>query len=157
MTTIVGIDPGITGALAMYDPASGRVLKVEDMPISAKGTGHGNQVAAHVLATLLRSWVPSLAIVEAQGAMPKQGVTSMLSLGRTMGVIEGVLAALEVPYVTVRPGEWKRRAGLLKADKDQSRTLALQLNPQFAEALRRQKDHGRAEAMLIARFGAKPT
>lgn len=154
MTTIVGIDPGISGAIAMYDPEGQRMLRVADMPITAKSSGKGNQVAAHALAIILRDMAPTFAVVEQQGAMPGQGVTSMLSLGRTLGVIEGVLAALEIPYVLVQPQAWKKRAGLKGADKDKSRTLAMQMFPGHATDLARKLDHGRAEAMLIARFGA---
>jgi crossover junction endodeoxyribonuclease RuvC len=79
----------------------------------------------------------------------------MFSFGCSFGVILGVLAALSIPLVLVRPQAWKKRAGLpgKRENKDAARTLAQQLYP-LAE-LGRKKDIGRADAILIARFGAK--
>jgi crossover junction endodeoxyribonuclease RuvC len=78
----------------------------------------------------------------------------MFSFGVSYGVVQGVLASLFIPYILVRPAEWKKRAGLIGAEKDKARTIAQQLYPQ-AE-LARKRDVGRADAILIARHGAKP-
>lgn len=45
---------------------------------------------------------------------------------------------------------WKRRLGLIGQDKDVGRLLAIQRFPSAAHLLRRKKDHGRADALLIA-------
>lgn len=145
---IAGIDPGITGAIAVLD--GGQLVAVHDLPVTAKATGKGQALNAALLAEMVRELRIDVALLEAQRAMPGQGVTSVFSLGRTMGVLEGVLAAAGVSYRLIEPATWKRAAGLVKADKDQSRTAALQLFPGAAHHLARKKDHGRAEAMLIA-------
>jgi crossover junction endodeoxyribonuclease RuvC len=62
----------------------------------------------------------------------------------------GLLAALQIAYTTVRPAIWKRALGLGK-DKEAARLRAMQLFP--AADLRRKKDHGRAEALLLAWWG----
>jgi crossover junction endodeoxyribonuclease RuvC len=168
--TRIGIDPGITGAIAVLDDDP----RVYDMPTASKLSGKGQQVEAHTLAAIIRAvmrlpgetffasdaaneskWRENcVAYLEHVGPMPKQGVTSVWSFGRSAGVVEGVLAALGVPTVLVRPQAWKRRAGILRADKDASRTLAMQIWPGLADQLGRKRDVGRAEALLIARFGA---
>ena len=148
----VGIDPGLTGAIAFLWGDGG--VDVLDIPVLPRLSGKGMQVNARQLYFILNSVPPkSLVCFEQVNAMPGQGVTSMFHFGRTVGVIEGVLGSLGLPYEMVRPQVWKKRAGLLKKEKDASRTLALQMYPQIAEKLERKKDNGRAEALLIARYG----
>ena len=63
----------------------------------------------------------------------------------------GILAALEIPHQQVHPATWKAvvMAGCTK-DKDASRVKAMQLYPKTAKDLTRKKDHGRADALLMA-------
>ena len=82
--------------------------------------------------------------------MPGQGVSSTWTTGYGFGVWLGVLAALALPHTRVRPAIWKRAMGLGK-DKEQARLRAIQLFP--SADLRRKKDHGRAEALLLAWYG----
>jgi crossover junction endodeoxyribonuclease RuvC len=51
----------------------------------------------------------------------------------------------------VTPGVWKRHAGLIGKEKDASRELAARLYPQATLNLK--KHHGRADALLLARYG----
>ena len=77
----------------------------------------------------------------------------MFSFGTSYGIVIGVLAALSIPMVLVSPQTWKANAGIRGKDKDYARTLAQQLYP--GAELGRKKDIGRADAILIARFGDK--
>jgi crossover junction endodeoxyribonuclease RuvC len=88
-------------------------------------------------------------IEEAQ-SMPAQGVRSMFTIGLGFGVWLGVIGTLGLPYTRVRPQVWKRGLGLT-ADKEQCRLRAMQLFP--GADLRRKKDHGRAESLLLAHYG----
>jgi hypothetical protein len=65
---------------------------------------------------------------------------------------DGLLATLGLAYTRVRPGVWKKALGLTR-DKEQTRLRAMQLYP--GADLRRKKDHGRAEALLLARWGSR--
>lgn len=154
---IVGIDPGVSGAIAGVSPSS-RFAWVEDMPIATQmtKTRKHNQIDAAGLARVLRPRLAeiTLVLIERVHAMPGQGVSGVFSLGDSAGCIRGVCAALGLSVQFVEPMRWKKHAGLVKADKDASRTLAVQLYPGASGALMRKKDHGRAEALLIARFGA---
>lgn len=146
---LIGIDPGLTGAVAVFEPKG---PAVHDLPVTARQTGKGFEVNARMLAALLHSLAPSHAVIERQGPMPKQGVTSVYSLGRTAGLIEGVLAMHGASVDWVRPAEWKRAYGLTGKTKDASRSKALELFPSLASQLTRVRDHGRAEALLIANW-----
>lgn len=140
---IIGIDPGINGALAMYD--HGTLQEVVDMPCLA------GQVDGGALADLFARKQPQMIAVERMQPMPRNGSIASFSLGVNYGVILGVAAAGAHPFITMRPSEWKRRMGLLKKPKEASRRLAIELWPNHANQFRLVKHDGRAEAALIAR------
>ena len=145
---ILGVDPGKTGAIAALT-VDGRLAGVDDMPVT------GSIVSAALLDELVHNRVdpladrPGTAVIELVHAMPGQGVTSMFSFGRSLGVVEGVLAAQEWSIEWVTPARWKKTLGL-SADKDESRRRAIELWPEHAGLFARKKDNGRAEAALIA-------
>jgi crossover junction endodeoxyribonuclease RuvC len=148
----IGIDPGNTGAVAVL--GINGFVDVHDMPLMA--SGKKQQVnAAELFKILLSIKAMSAggvdAVVEKVSAMPGQGVSSMFNFGMGFGVIQGVLAGAGIPYTLVTPQSWKKRAGLIGKDKDMARTVAQQLYPDAP--LGRKKDIGRADAILIARFG----
>lgn len=150
----IGIDPGQTGAIAVME--KGLIVQVIDMPVMARTHGKGQQVDASALASELfgvGTGTISEVVMEQVGAMPGQGSTSMFNFGEGVGIIKGVLGALQIPVRMVTPQRWKKIAGLTGKDKDAARSLAIQLHPEAAEHLRRRKDVGRADAIMIARFG----
>jgi len=144
MSYILGVDPGLSGALAFYSPIT---LVTYDMPVVDGG------VDAAELTRLIRSMDVSCAVVERVHSMPKQGVSSVWTFGYSAGVLRGVIVALGIPLHLVSPTVWKRHYRL-GADKEASRALAIQLWPTSAD-FRRKKDHGRAEAALMAKYGAE--
>lgn len=150
---LIGIDPGLTGAIAWLDNKKA-LVNVVDMPLMAS-TGKKQQINAAELSKILnlKYKVRPTVIVERVSAMPEQGVTAMFNFGLSYGVIQGVVAALQLPMVLVTPGAWKKKAGLSGKSKDAARALAQQYYPEAA--LGRKKDIGRADAILIARFGVK--
>lgn len=161
MTFILGIDPGLSGACAVLTDA-GEFVEVFDVPVMQAGGKQSyvknvvNAAAMHDRLVLVRSRGAALfAYVESVSAMPKQGVASMFSLGHTVGTIQSVLACLHIPYVMVRPQEWKKSVGLLKTEKAQSRAVAIQRFPSASPQLTRVKDHNRAEAILLGHYGAQ--
>ncbi len=150
---VLGIDPGLTGAVAVLGEG-GRVLMAEPIPTVYRGGGKvKREVDAAGIVHLLRPYAREmmLAAVEAVASRPGQGVASTFSLGHSLGVVCGVLAALAIPYRLVPPAAWKRHYGL-PAEKEAARALATRLYPEVP--LHRKADHGLAEALLIARYGA---
>lgn len=154
MSIVLGFDPGQTGAIAAYDGAI--ITGLIDMPTMARLHGKGQQVDPYTLATEILDLCGgrnATAVIEAVSAMPGQGVSSMFRFGESVGVVLGVLGALQMPVRWVTPQRWKKAAGIAGRDKDAARSLAIQLHPEVAELLKRKKDVGRADAALIARFG----
>jgi crossover junction endodeoxyribonuclease RuvC len=147
---ILAIDPGAKGALAFFNPATGALELVDTPTVEVKrGAKTKNEISAQMLAGIIRARSPSEAVVEKVGAMPGQGVSSMFQFGRGVGMIEGVLAALEVPVTYVAPQKWQRDVGA-RAGKDGNRQRAAELFPAYAQSFARAKDDGRADAALMA-------
>jgi crossover junction endodeoxyribonuclease RuvC len=148
MTTLLAFDPGLTGAVAVRNRIVG--VAVWDLPTRATSSGTvKRELDARELAAMLYLLSrPAVAIVERTHAMPGQGVASMFSMGVTRGVILGVLGALAVESTEVEPRVWKRAYGLT-ADKKSSILKARAMFPSLAPLLMREKDHNRAEALLM--------
>lgn len=140
----IGIDPGQTGAVAVLHPDG---YEVWDWP--------GDEVAAAERVRYIHNrYQVRLAAIEQVSAMPGQGVSSMFKFGANFGAWKGILAALAIPFRTVRPQEWQKglvpkKEGTVKP----SLTVARRMFP-LAE-LGRQKDHGRADALLIAEWARR--
>jgi len=149
---LLAIDPGLSGALAVVD--TGCALEIEDLPTVTvdRGGKAKRQIDVAALAADVRRLAPVHAIIERVGARPGQGVSSMFAFGRSVGQVEGVVAALGIPITYVTPQIW-RKALSVPAGKDGSRLRASQLLPAYAERWRRAKDDGRAEAALIGLYG----
>ena len=145
---ILGVDPGVSGAIAFYFPLATNRVAAEDVPTA------GSEIDPVTLMRRLKQMGPTFAMVEQVSAMPGQGVSSMFKFGAAYGTVRGVIAALEIPVHLVAPSKWKKHFRL-SADKEQARALALRLFPASSQHFERKKDHGRAEAALIARYGAE--
>jgi len=146
MTTIAGIDPGITGGLACIH--RGKLVAVEAMPV------HDGRADGRAIDEMLTEWEPDAVYVENTQPMPKNGSIASFSLGLNTGIVLGVVQANQFRLVRVRPVDWKRKMGLVGKNKDASRGLATELFPEFADRFKRVKDDGLAEAALIARHGS---
>jgi len=132
------------------------LIDVVDMPtheLSRNGKAK-RQIAAADLAGIFTQHDPRHVIVEKVSAMPGQGVTSMFSFGRSLGIIEGIIAAYNIPVTYVTPGVWTKGIGR-GAGKDASRARACELYPAHQKQFARVKDDGRADAVLIGAWWLK--
>jgi len=142
-----GIDCGYrTGGVALIDKSG--FAEVHDLPVYSEG---GVDITA--LNEILTSVDIDHIFIERQQAMPKQGVSSTFKLGYAYGQIVTTVALTQTPYTILTPTGWKK--GLrLPSDKDAARRLAQQWYPKCASDFTRKKDEHRAEALLIAHYGA---
>jgi crossover junction endodeoxyribonuclease RuvC len=143
---ILGIDPGLGGALALIGDG---FLAVEDMPVM--GVGRQKVVNGAQVANIVDRWEPDTVMLERVHAMPKQGVVSAFRFGQVLGTIEGIVLGINIPLRYCTPQKWKKHFRL-NADKEQARMQAIRLFPSLADQLSRKKDDGRAEALLIAKY-----
>jgi len=149
---IVGIDPGVTGALALID---GDDVRVYDMPRDTDG------IAGVTVYRLISKWDPAEVYIERTHAMPMNGSKATYSLGDTNGSLRTAVHILRIPLIWVPSLKWQnefslRKPGLTDAErKNRSRWRAQELFPTLADQLMRIKHHNRAEALLIAEYGRR--
>jgi hypothetical protein len=154
----------LDGAIAaLY--LDGRLLDVLPLPVLRHKSGR-RELDPVLLAGQIR-WLqsriplappPRLAVVEAVGARPGQGVVSMFGFGRTLGAIEGVLAAMSIPVERPTPQRWKK-AILDGTKKDKTAAIAY-VRRRFpgAELVpkgKRTPHDGMAESLCLAEYGRR--
>jgi crossover junction endodeoxyribonuclease RuvC len=156
-TTIIGIDPGLTGAVSILWPD--KHITIEDTPTMAVkkaggkiGTEYLPREMANILQGLEANW--SQIYIEAVHSMPKQGVSSTFTFGKGYGIWIGIIAAFGIPVTFVTPQKWKKALMQGIHDKDAARLRAQQLYPSMMPQLKLKKHVGRADALLIMHYGA---
>ena len=153
---IIGIDPGISGALCFFE--DGQVKEIIDMPVMADGKKNKRQINASQTYNEISKRINKLpkkdiiVVIEQVSAMPGQGVTSMFNFGQSFGVLKGICSAMQLSMHFVRPAKWKKYFGLMKTEKDASRTKVIEIFPYISSQLSRKKDSNKADAILIASF-----
>lgn len=150
---IIGIDPGLDGALAVLNP-SGQVIDVIDTPtVTIKGSRRDYYIPG--IFDLLRvHMIDAMVWVERQQAFPQQGVASTFRTGMGYGIWLGLLAGMGIRHEVVSPQVWQREmyAGVEGDGKDRSLLAAARLWPHVTIPRSR---HGRADALLIAEWGRR--
>ena len=148
MTQFVGVDPGKEGAIALWGQY------VIDLPYL------GDEPDVRAITAQFREWeveAGDTIAIEYQAAFSRpgasMGVTSAFQLGKGYGMLLTCAYLYGLRVLLPRPAAWKKAYALIGKDKDASRQLATQMFP-WAE-LARKKDHGRAEALLIADWARK--
>jgi crossover junction endodeoxyribonuclease RuvC len=129
MTRYLGIDPGLSGALAIVATVNGLPLLVDAIDMPSTGTGAKARVDVIAAAKWIGKHAPSAAYVERAQAFPGQGASSGFSYGRAVGALEAVVALCAIPMILVEASVWKRQLRLPGKDKEAARQRALQLFP----------------------------
>lgn len=167
----IGIDPGVTGAIAVLQ--QGVPVLVESFPIvitakaprKKKGkTVHGKRteldysgVAERIkyISTLITD--SYVCLLERVGAMPRDSTTSAFCFGASFGAIKMALAANNISYSLVQPRMWQKYFLGAKNWNDarelKERYFAV-ANTAFPQLglTSIYKDSGRAAAVLIADY-----
>ena len=153
---IIGIDPGISGAICFFE--NGQVKEVINMPVMADGKKNKRQINGPQTYNEILKRINNypkkdiIVVIEQVSAMPGQGVTSMFNFGQSFGVLKGICSAMQLSMHFVRPAKWKKFFNLINAEKDASRTKAIEIFPYISTQLSRKKDANKADAALIASF-----
>lgn len=154
--SVMGIDPGLGGGLAIIHPHDGVLL--EPLPVI------GNELDLAELSRMLEFHANDIrvAVLEKVAAMPGQGVSSMFKFGKVYGAIQALLVAHKIAFVDARPQQWMKvmHAGVSQKleSKERSRLVFAQLFPNV-DARRtikcRTPDMGLVEAALMAEYGRR--
>ena len=155
----MGVDPGAYGALAFLTITEGFPTHLECVDIPTGKVGRRTHVDAWALARKVderctEKHEPLAALILEQGGVrPQNGRVGARTFWLGLGEVRGVFAAHFVPLEEVSPAVWKR-AMRVTADKGSSLYRASSVFPQWSAQWALAKQHGRAEAALIALWGA---
>ena len=153
---IIGMDPGISGAICFFE--NGEVKEIIDIPNMADGKKNKRQINGPQVYNEISSRIKNtpkkeiVVVIEQVSAMPGQGVTSMFNFGQSFGVLKGICSAMQLSMHFIRPAKWKKYFGLIKTEKDASRTKVIEIFPYISSQLSRKKDSNKADAILISSF-----
>ncbi len=154
---ILGIDPGLGGALAFLHHIDDVLL--EPMPLDSE-----KQLDLVELNRLISSFANQIdhAFLEKVSAMPGQGVCSMFKFGYVFGVIQGILVANKIPFTLVRPQVWQKKMHpMIESESKVRSRLAFENHFPGISALKTARskvpDMGLMEAALIAKYGYQQT
>lgn len=153
---VLGIDPGLSGALAMWD---GKTLLTLEIP-TVKSTGRGREVLWSELNRYWDEWFwwADHVFLERVMSRPGEGVSSAFKFGLVFGGLRGMIAAKLIPTTLVTPSVWMKEMGVGRGSKEASIIRATELFPANAKEFRGPKGgrkDGVAEAALIALYGTR--
>lgn len=155
----VGIDPGISGAIAIIRKTTDSIIveAIHDMPVITKTLASGktrnrvDAVALHQILSLDHT-ITGRICIEDVCSRPGEGAVQAFGFGHGLGVVETCARITQAEVQMVPPARWKAAYGLT-SNKGESRHLAQALTGD-AQTFKRAKDDGRAEAFLLAAWGA---
>lgn len=167
MLLIAGIDPGATGATAIYDLDADKLVSIWDLPNYKVQVGKTTRTRLdiddlHAQFEMLKLMgVRLIGIENVQGGVfgsnRKQGAVSAFQFGYTFGLLTMAARATGIPYDTASPAVWKLQekvpraeVGIVaKADKD------FPEHRDLFHTTRGRLLHDRAEAAFLARYFAR--
>ena len=158
---VLGIDPGVTGAWAIVDvPASGPPVLIDIGDLPVREVQMSKRIARRLdVPKLVRLFEDNLSplidqvVVERLTGAPGITSTTAFSLGWTGATLDTVLTMFgRADYKQASPNTWKR-ALLVPADKQAAKAHATKIFGTDAW-WPRAEDHNRAEAALLALYGA---
>jgi crossover junction endodeoxyribonuclease RuvC len=162
MMRVVGVDPGVTGGLAVLELHDGQVIGVHLERTPAVLVRAARRVRREYdLPAMWRSLCiavggapheEALVALERVSTRPGQNAASTLKTGIGYGHWLALAAARGVPVVIVSPEVWKRHHSLIGCDKRASRLMATRRFPQVGAL--GPADEGPAEALLLAAYAA---
>jgi hypothetical protein len=134
-----GIDPGCSGAVSTLDK--------EGKPVG--GSFKLSETMLDVVEYFEKfDLKDSYAVIEAVHSMPKQGVASTFTFGKSFGQCLGILSALRIPFILVSPVKWQTAMNCrTKGDKNVSKAAAQRLWPTVKIS------HANADSLLLAEYG----
>src|SRR5690606_30071271 len=103
----IGIDPGLSGALAAIDD-DGKYIDCIDMPVITI-----SKVTLEVNGSAIKQWIDQFTdikcvAIERVNTMPMQGVSSQGKLMHSLGMVRGVAHGVGLVVKMIRSQEWKK-------------------------------------------------
>lgn len=165
MSLSIGIDPGLSGALAVI--RDGQLVSVDDTPTLLIGTKRHYDMAGmerllhaamRMQDVVLERFVSCVVVgIERQQAMPSQGVVSMFSTGYGYGLWRMLLHCNGVSVEEIQPKAWRKHFSLPAGKPLERKRAALAKATDLFPAApltgpKGGAKDGRADALLIAEY-----
>ncbi len=160
---IVGIDPGLKGALAFVDSLA---YSVDDVPVCAEIDGQ-NVINTQEIFRMLNDYRPDIIIYEHQQPQMITSKKTSFIMGRSyQSLLFGInlyAQQFEVMLIEVRPQVWKKTLGLI-APKGTSDANKKKITARFVQTVFPKADiytprgrliDGRSDALAIAEYGRR--
>lgn len=166
---VLGIDPGLSGGLALVAGSPGQRLRLIDaMDVPVHGDAAKRRVNVGAVLDFIQRNAPDRGLIERAQLIPDQNISAGGIYMRAVGALEACVEGLGVPLLIIESSAWKKYHGLSRkslpeglsrtqataAFKENSRQRAILLFAGNHRLFDRKKDHNRAEAALIAAYGA---
>ena len=163
MAYCLGIDPGKTGAIAIYGPDC---LMAFDMPTHLVQVGNSRRERVDPLGVrdlldgLNQMYWPEMAVIEAVGGRPRQGAAAAFTFGWSAAVPYCGCLWLGIRVEAVTPGQWKKWMKVPGKANESTSVMkrAMELFPADYDQFKGPKGGARvdrAEAAMLAKFGAE--
>jgi len=152
MTMIMGVDPGLNGALAFVSKDDVFVYDMPTLTYTLKDKKKRRELDVRRLTSLVCKHKVDGCILELLWGMPGMSGTAMFTFGQTYGMTKACLNLTCISYELVTPQKWKKMYGLGR-DKSECLAKASELFPGHTDLWPLKKHDGRAEAVLIANYG----
>ena len=148
---IMGVDPGASGGIGILC----KYHTFSREPVAWAFRDKSLRDIHHMF--LLVSPIEEVqAYLESVHSMPRDGVRSAFSFGKSYGNLEAFLVAAEIPFERVTPSVWQKEFGLIKRKgethtekKNRHKALAQEMFPSVKVT------HAVADALLIAEYGRR--
>ncbi|RLA38967.1 MAG: hypothetical protein DRR06_19895 [Gammaproteobacteria bacterium] len=149
----LGCDPGKKGSLAVIDQERFIIHHDPTPMLKLKKPDYDIVEMKLLLQTYQEYGVIDLCILEKAQAMPRQGVTSMFSIGKGYGIWLGLLTSLGIPFIEVHPRVWTRKLfiGVGGEGKDRNYNAARRLYPEWHPGYKYEREY--ADSLLLAEYG----
>lgn len=169
MDVIIGIDPGIKGAIGVLSLDTHELVDLIDMPtkqVLLKSGKKRTAVDALQLAAFIKKYVSETnlckVVIEQVGTRPGEGAVGAFSFGTSFGVLVGVFGGFGIEPTMIMPATWKKAMGLTGLSKEETTAIAHETYPMATlYSTRKNKQggynalDGRGDAILIAMYAIK--
>ncbi len=156
---ILGIDPGVNGAIAVLSDGALDIIDVPTVTI-VKSDKKRREVAVYELARIIDNLGHvDHAFIERVGAMPRDGAVGAFAFGGVYWALRMAVASAFIPQTICSPVEWRNGLRIPRAEKPGDKTQVVaranELFPKYSHLWVAKCHADRAEAALIAEHGRR--